>query len=134
MKAIILLLLVSSCAIKHHVQVSDIDKTPPGKKARPFKVILSETGVNLKEAAKIISAVTQDNQRAERIQKIIAMFQMGPRTGNHVFNEKYADVIPELILKECPSAHVTGLLSVRETNKYPVVSGEIVKITGYCIE
>lgn len=134
MKAIITLMLLSSCAIKHHVQLSDIDKTPRGKKARPFKVILSETGVNLKQAAQIISAVTKDNQRAEKLQEIISLFQMGPRTGNHVFNDKYADVIPALILKECPSAHVTGLLSVRETNKYPVVSGEIVKITGYCIE
>ena len=126
------MLLLASCAIKHHVQISDIERRP-GKKLEPFEVLISETGVNIEEAGKIISDLTKDNDRANEIAKTIAMFQMGPRTGNHVFNEKYADVIPELVLKKCPSGKVTGLLMIRETNKYPVVSGEIIKVTGYCL-
>lgn len=132
MGKILVLLFLTSCAIKHHVQVGDIDRVP-GKSLKPFKILLSETGVNLKQAAQLMSAVTRDNQRAEKVQEIISMFQMGPRTGNHVFDEKYADIVPKLVLKECPTGKVTGLLMIRETNKYPVVSGEIVKITGYCV-
>ena len=133
MKLLALVLLLSSCAIKHHVQVSDIERIP-GKKAVPSTVLISETGVNLKEAANLTSAVTKDNGRAQKIQEIIGMFQMGPRTGNPIYNEKYADIIPELLLKECPSGHVTGLMTIRETAKYPVVSGEIVKIKGQCFK
>lgn len=129
---LLMFVFMASCAIKHHVQVGDI-YNPPGKKLKPFKILLSETGVNVKQAGKLLSAVTKDNQRSSKIAETLAMFQMGPRTGNHVFNEKYADLVPELILKECPSGHVTGLLLVRESNKYPVVSGEIVKVSGYCI-
>lgn len=132
MTKVLALLLLASCAIKHHVQVGDIERKP-GKKLKPFEVLISETGVNIEEAGKVISALTKDNDRASEIAKTVAMFQMGPRTGNHVFNEKYADVVPELILKKCPSGKVTGLLMIRETNKYPVVSGEIIKVTGYCL-
>jgi hypothetical protein len=131
-KHLILIIIISSCAIKHHVQVGEI-KRKPGKKLIPFEVLLSETGVNIEEAADLISAVTKDQGRAQEIADIISMFQVGPRTGNHVFNEKYADVIPKLIMKKCPSGNVTGLLMIRESNKYPVVSGEIVKVKGYCL-
>ncbi len=131
-KYFFVLLVLSSCAIKHHVQVGDIERIP-GKKLTPFDIKLSETGVNFKEAGNIISAVGRDGGKSEKIAEIIGYFQMGPKTGNGVFDEKYADVVPELILKKCPSGKVTGLLMVRETNKYPVVSGEIVKVLGYCI-
>lgn len=131
MTKLLLLLFLSSCAIQHHVQVGDIDRMP-GAKLIPFDIKISETGVNVKEAGNIISGVTKDNDRAKKIADIIAMFQMGPKTGNPVFNEKFADVIPKLVLKECPTAKVTGLLMIRETAKYPVVSGEIIRITGYC--
>ena len=118
---------------KHHVQVGDIERQKD-QTLTPFDIKLSETGVNLKEAGKLISAVGNDGGQAKKIANIISMFQMGPRTGNHVFNDKYADVFPELILTKCPSGKVTGLMMIRETNKYPVVSGEIVRVTGYCIE
>lgn len=124
-------LLLSSCAIQHHVQVGDIERTRHSQ-LRPFDIKVSETGVNVEEAGDILSGLTRDNGRAKEIADIIAMFQMGPKTGNPVFNEKFADIIPSLILKKCPSARVTGLLMIRETAKYPVVSGEIVRITGLC--
>ncbi|MBD65906.1 MAG: hypothetical protein CME62_11910 [Halobacteriovoraceae bacterium] len=129
----LIFILVSSCAIKHHVQVGDIAPMD-SEKSKPFEVLLSETGVNLEQASDLITAATKDGGRAQEVQNIISMFQVGPRTGNPVFNEKYADVLPELILKECPSGKVTGLLMIRETNSYPVVSGEIVKVRGYCLQ
>ena len=128
-----IMMIISSCAIKHHIQVGDIERVP-GKKLIPFKVLLSETGVNIKEAGKLISAVTNDQNRGEKIAQIISLFQMGPRTGNLIYNEKYADVLPELILTKCPSGKITGLTMVRESNKYPVVSGEIIKLTGFCVK
>lgn len=132
-KFIAVFILLSSCAIKHHVQLGDIERVP-GKKLVPFNLLLSQTGVNIDEAAGIISGVTRDNGRAKDIAAIISLFQMGPRTGELVFNEKYADAVPKLITAKCPSAKVTGLTMVRETNKYPVVSGEIIKITGFCVK
>ena len=92
----LLLIILSSCAIKHHVQMGDIDR-PVDKKLQPFDIKVSETGVNLKQASEIVSSVTKDNKRAEKIQEIISLFQMGPRTGNLIFNEKYADIIPKLV-------------------------------------
>ena len=132
MKLFIMLALFSSCAIRHHVQVGELDR-PNGKKLTPFEVLISETGFNVQEAGELMSAITKDQGRSEEISNIIAMFQVGPTTGKQVYNEKYADILPELVLKKCPSGKVTGLLMVRESNQYPVVSGEIVKITGYCI-
>ena len=132
-KFITLFALLSSCATKHHVQLGDIERVP-GKKLVPFTVLLSQTGVNIKEAASIVSGVTRDNGRAQEIASIISLFQMGPRTGQMVFNEKYADAVPKLITAKCSSGKVTGLLMIRETNKYPVVSGEIIKITGFCVK
>ena len=132
MKLISLLILLSSCAVSHHVQVGEIER-PKGKDLKPFEILVSETGFNVQEAGELMSAVTKDQGRSQEIANIIALFQVGPTTGKQVYNEKYADVIPDLILKKCPTGKVTGLLMIRESNQYPVVSGEIVKITGYCI-
>ena len=59
---------------------------------------------------------------------------MGPRTGARVFSDSYMDKITEEVYKKCPSGNITGLTSTRETARYPVITGEIAKITGYCIE
>jgi hypothetical protein len=123
------------CAVLHRTQLAEVDSKAVLKGQR-FEVLLSETGVNLQEATDIAKSLTQHQKTSDDMQAIndiIAMFQMGPRTGNMVFNEKYADAVPELILKNCPSGRVSSLMSIRETNKYPVVSGEIVRLVGYCI-
>lgn len=133
LKIILASAILSSCAIKYHVQVGEIERVP-NRKLVPFTVLVSENGYNLNEAGDIISSATRDNNRASEIAGIIGLFQMGPRTGNIVFSEKYADVVPSLIKEKCPSGRVTALTMLRETNKYPVVSGEIIKITGQCIQ
>lgn len=132
MKLLLLVFLISSCAIVHHVQQGELIRVK-GKTLQKFDVKISETGVNVQEAGDILSAVTQDEGRAQEIANVLALFQMGPTTGNPVFNEKYADVLPDIILKKCPSGKITGLLVIREMNSYPVVSGEIVRVQGYCI-
>ena len=65
----------------------------------------------------------------EDIKNLIAAFQMGARTGNPVYNEKYAEKLLDLISLECPDGRISGVQSVREMNKYPAISGEIVKVS-----
>ena len=61
---------------------------------------------------------------------IIALFQMGPKTGKPFLTE-----ISDKIITSCGprvQRRITGLTMVRETADYLVVSGEIVKVVGYC--
>jgi hypothetical protein len=125
---------LAGCAVLHHVQVGDIDNT--GHRGRKVDVKVSETGVNLQEAADIAKSLTRSKQAQKDIgqaQTMISMFQMGPHTGNGVFDETYAEGVIDQLLSQCPSGRLTGLMSVRETRKYPVISGEIVKVTGTCL-
>jgi hypothetical protein len=126
--------LLSSCAILHHAQIGEIEN-PPGYEARPFDIKVSETGVNVQEAADVGKIFLKNKQKeeADKLAGLISLFQMGPRTGNGVYDRTYADEILKKIYEACPSGNVTGLMSIRETRKYPVISGEIVKITGYCL-
>ena len=130
----ILILANSGCAILHHTQVGDVDSSIV-KEGRRFEILVSETGFNFKEASEAGKLLTRDSKTQSDIgnaQAILSLFQMGPRTGNQVFSPEYPDKIFDLIRKECPTGRYSGLTSIRETAKYPVVSGEIVKITGYC--
>jgi hypothetical protein len=126
-------LLVSACAQLHHVQVGDVDDRSEYAYV-PFEVMVSETGVSVEEIGDIARAASRSphNNDGGKIADAIAMFQMGPRTGNPVYNQRYAEKMIYSIYEKCPSGHITGLMSIRETRKYPVISGEIVKITGYC--
>ncbi len=127
-------ILLSSCAVLHHIQVGDIDnRKGQGKR---FEILYNETGVNFDEAASIGKGMTRSKKAQEDIEFVrflIEISNMGPRTGNPTFNDTYSDGLLADILKECPSGLVTGVTSIREMNKYPVISGEIVKVTGYCM-
>lgn len=127
-------MLLSSCAQLHHVQIGEIESHPDYVQ-KAFDIKLSETGVNINEAIQISKAfMNKDAQKeADKLAAIISLFQMGPRTGNPVYDRTYAKNLIQLVYEKCPSGKVTGLMSIRETRKYPVVSGEIVKITGYCL-
>lgn len=127
--------LLSGCAVLHSTQISEVDSQAV-KQGQLFEILVSETGVNLQEATDIAKAFTQSKEtqnQMKEIQDIISMFQMGPRTGNMVFSDQYADAMVPLLMQKCPSGKISGLMSIRETNKYPVVSGEIVKVIGYCL-
>ena len=130
----VLFLSLNACAIMHHTQVGEVDSKIV-LKGRKFEILLSETGVNFKEAANIGKALTRHGKTKRdigKVQEFISLFQMGPRTGNHVFTDSYADKIFDLLKQRCASGKISGLTSIRETAKYPVVSGEIVRIIGYC--
>jgi hypothetical protein len=130
------LIFLSGCAILHQYQMDSID-TDTVLKGKKFEIIVSETGVNLQETTDAAKLFTQSNRTQgdmQRVNDFISLFQFGPRTGNMVFNEKYADSVMRAIQLKCPSGRISGMTSIRETAKYPVVSGEIVRITGYCGE
>lgn len=129
----ILTLSLSGCAVLHHVQVGDVDSRQ-NYAWIPFDVMVSETGVSAEEIGKLARATeTQAGRDAGGIADAVAMFQIGPRTGKPVYNERYAERLIYLIHEKCPSGRVTGLMSVREMKNYPAISGEIVKVTGYCL-
>lgn len=94
----------------------------------------SENGISTEEAGQIARATNSNagNNVADAA-AILALFQVGPRTGNPVYNEHYAENVVHLIAEKCPNGRVTGLTSIREMRKYPVISGEIVKVTGLCL-
>lgn len=127
--------LLSSCAALHHVQIGEV-VDHPGFVAKPFEVKFSETGINLDEAKDIAKVFANDKQseELESLRNFIALFQMGPTTGNPVYVKDYAKNLIQVLYEKCPSGRVTGLTSIRETRKYPVISGEIVKVTGYCLQ
>ncbi|MBH25888.1 MAG: hypothetical protein CMH57_15885 [Myxococcales bacterium] len=125
---------LAGCAQAHQVQLGEVDSRAVVE-GRRFEILVSETGVNVQQAAEIGGAlVSSQAGNLSTLGDIIAMFQMGPATGNPVFREEYADAVLELIRAECPSGRITGLTSIRESASYPVVSGEVIKVVGYCVE
>jgi hypothetical protein len=126
---------VSGCAVLHHVQVGEIE-SPRDSVLRPFEIKISETGVDvgdIAEKAKWFANSKRQNEQIENLRDLIGLFQMGPKTGSPVFVKDYAKNVIYVLYEKCPSGRITGLTSVRETRDYSVVSGEIVKVTGYCI-
>lgn len=131
---ILIFMLTSSCAMLHHVQMGEIVNSS-GYSAIPFDIKISETGINigeLKDVSKVFLN-KQGDKTADDVAALVGLFQMGPRTGNTVYSKDYARNLIQLIYEKCPSGNVSGLMSIRETRKYPVISGEIVKVTGYCL-
>lgn len=130
-----LLLIGSGCAALHHVAIGQVDNTHENVAWIPFEVLVSESGVAIEEAGKIALATnTSGGDALGNVAAIIGLFQMGPRTGNPVYAERYAEKLMYVMHEKCPSGRITGLTSIREMRKYPVISGEIVKITGFCLK
>lgn len=128
----VLMFMVSGCAILHHVQVGTIDNRDSQVQI-PFEILMSEVGVSTQEigaAGKL--ANSKGGDQVADAAAILSLFQMGPRTGNLTYNQRYAEKLVYEIYQKCPSGNVTGLMSIREMRKYPAISGEIVKVTGFC--
>ncbi len=118
------------CATLHRAQLDEID----GQQGRlvPFEIHVSEMGVNAKAVGQIAS-VAMKSARPSQIASLVALFEYGPKTGNVVYDDQFADAVATTILERCPTARVTGLLSLRESTNYYAVSGEYVTVRGYCI-
>lgn len=135
-----LIVLLTSCANLYHVQIGNIDDRNQDKVAWiPIDVKLSEVGIDTQQIADITrppskSAQTGEHKEQMGIADVVALFQMGPRTGYQVYNERYAEKVIYQLYQQCPSGRITGISSIREQRSYPVVSGEIVKITAFCLK
>jgi hypothetical protein len=125
-----LLAALVGCATLHQAQLDEIDASRG--RLEPFELHVSEVGVNVKEAGELASAATR-SRGPSQLANVVALFQTGPKTGNVVFDDDFADVIAAKILERCPSGRVTGLMSLRESTKYYAVSGEYVTVRGYCV-
>lgn len=126
--------LLHSCAFLHSTQIGEIDGRIIST-GRKFELLVSETGININEAGAIARGINRNartDSRLASLEAIISLFQMGPRTGNGVLDQTYADKIFDALKEKCPSGNMSGLVSIRESAKYPVISGEIVRIIGYC--
>jgi hypothetical protein len=121
---------LTGCATLHRAQLDEID----GQRGQlvPFEIHVSETGVNTKAVGQIAS-VALKSARPSQLASLVALFQYGPKTGNVVYSDEFADVVATTILERCPTARVTGLMSLRESANYYAVSGEYVTVRGYCI-
>ena len=125
----VLTYLLASCAVLHHVAVGDVHELSRGKK---FEIYISEMGIN----AKAIGAALDGNdgrRSGSKAAEYIGYFQWGPRTGNVVYKKDAFEGLLTALTEKCPQGRVTGLMSVREMRNYHFVSGEIVKVTGYCV-
>lgn len=133
-KSFLLFIFLSSCAQLHHVQIGEI-VSHPRYVNKPFEIKISETGFDIGEAIEISKNFMskKDQQGADDISSIISLFQMGPTTGKPVYVNGYARKLIQVLYEKCPSGRITGLMSIRESREYPVISGEIVKVTGYCL-
>ena len=122
------------CASLHHVQISDIEIS--GGETRPVEVKISETGIDIKQAANMttdLTPVRQAHFEAREVGTLLSLFEWGPRTGNRVYSEIYADQVVHELVRQCPSGRITGIVSIRESRDYSIVSGEVVKLSGLCV-
>lgn len=126
------------CANLYHYSLADIDSTQG--LMTPFTVMVNETGASTTDAAAVAAGVAlaagsrQTAEAAGLLGLLLGLATYGPKTGLTVFSDSYADQTWQLIRARCPGGQITGLASIRETRRYPLISGEIVKITGYCME
>jgi hypothetical protein len=122
------------CAHLHQEELSDIDSSQGA--LQPFDIKVSGTGFSVSDGAEVASMMATDQRAKDNIKTmrdIIEMTQMGPKTGDPTFNDDWADAVALKLLERCPTGRITGLNVRRETMDYPVISGEIVTVKGYCI-
>ncbi|NQY50765.1 MAG: hypothetical protein HRT50_17025 [Colwellia sp.] len=127
-------LLLGGCSQLHHVHIGDIDQSQG--RLTPFTIEVNELGFDAAKAAEIGAGVAKSASTSEDLEfvaLILAISNFGPKTGNPVYNDAYADQVLFEVIKVCPSKKITGLTSVREATNVGPVSGEVVRIKGYCI-
>ena len=131
---VLVALWLPGCAVLHHAQVGEVDSEVVLRGER-FEVLVSALGVDVDRAAEVAKAFASTEAAKEEIDGVrdaIKSFQMGPKTGNVVFDDTFADGLFEKLRARCPGGRISGLVTTRETADYGMFSGEVVKISGYC--
>lgn len=129
----IVLGLMTGCAVLHSVQLGEIDSNVV-LEGRRFEIKVNERGFDVEGMLAVAEAIATQPKDSESsvLADIYALSNMGPRTGLPIYNDEYSDGIIDRLRNECPSGQISGLMSIRESAEYAVISGEIVKIVGYC--
>jgi hypothetical protein len=124
--------LMTGCAVLHSVQLGEIDSSVV-LEGRRFEIKVNELGFDVEQVLAVAEAIaTQSDGSDSVLAGIYALSNMGPRTGVAVYNPEYSDGIIDSLRKECPSGQISGLMSIRESIDFDVISGEFVKLVGYC--
>ncbi len=128
-------LLLGACARLDHVQIGDLDQTQGN--LQPISVKVSQFGIELAAFAEVgrhTASSSAARSQSQQVRDLLALMNMGPRTGNPVYNETYAEKVLEDLYRQCPSGNITGIRSIREARAYTAVSGEIVRIDAFCVQ
>ena len=124
--------LMTGCAVLHSVQLGEIDSSVV-LEGRRFEIKVNELGFDVEQVLAVAEAIaTQSDGSDSILADIFALSNMGPRTGTPVYNPEYSDGIIDSLRKECPSGQISGLMSIRESIDFDVISGEFVRLVGYC--
>lgn len=128
---------LSGCAVLHRTGIGELE--PQGSQGIPIDIRVSETGFDIKGAASAGRSLTQryGNRNARdagsTLETIVALTNMAPQVGNPTVTDTWADSMAGALREKCPNGKITNIQFVRETAKYPLVSGEIVRISALCI-
>ncbi len=129
------LLMLSACAQIHHVQIGSIDNTANGI---PIEVVVKTVGVDAAKVVRTAENISQFGKKKKKNNKasnIVAMFQMGPKTGAPIYDEVWGEkLMTELHLK-CPTAKLKNIHSIRTATDYAGsgITQETVIIRALCI-
>ena len=127
-------LALLGCMRIHSIQVGEVN-SPTVQDGERFEIKLSALGFSTKEIgeiAKMAASTKQSQDTVDDISAIVGLFQMGPRTGQAVVDPRFSDRLITEVQKRCPAGAISGLMTIRETADYPGITGEIVKLVGYC--
>ncbi len=129
------ILLLGACARVDYVQLGDIDQSQG--QLTPISVKVSQFAIEMAAVAEVgrhVATNSAARSQSQEIRDLLALINMGPRTGNPVFDDTYAENILDQLYQQCPSGNITGIRNIREAKTYGPVSGEIVRIDAFCIQ
>jgi hypothetical protein len=128
------LFFLGGCSQLHHVHIGEIDQSQGS--LSPFSIKVNELGFDVAKTVEIGAEVAKSASTSEDLELvafILARSNFGARTGNPGYKDSNAEQVMSEVIKACPSKKITGLTSIREATNVGPVSGEVVRIDGYCI-
>lgn len=111
------------CAHLHHVQIGEIDNREHDNVKR-FEIDMGRARINTDNILYDLSS---------RGYNLLSVFSMGPRTGTPGGTAGISGELLERLIEACPSGHITGLTTTRESVNYGYAANESVRVSGFCI-
>lgn len=125
--------VLMGCSEIHHAQIGDIDRRDGYIRER-FDIKVSEDAIEIKNANLAARSLTPQGPRETNdFTRLFTLVQMGPRTGSPTLSSSYGRDMYAIVRKACVRGWPTDLVIERESNSYPGISGEIIRILGDCL-